>query len=358
VVVLIQRSSVGDYVDAANPGAGLVPVVGSGQDCWAAFQALVDAVAALDPNNKGGPNLPIQLARGNYWLSRTLDYKTYGQLVLWGSKGTQVSGSFAGPLVGRNLTGLNQSGSADVRDIVFYNANAAGTCLQLEYVNDSLLDRCSFKGYRGLLVGGTWTPGSGNNLDVVLRDCRADGDLTGLPGCVGFDLHGGVFHGYGLRAFNCSVGIRGSGDVNLFGGHEEDCGVGLQFGADGAGADRTTEARFHGWSTEACTDTHVQIRKACHYTEGDIQVVGDPQGGVNWPNFGIDVQDGAGKVLVKASNVSGSFVNSAIHLGAVSGACIFLVTDAFNAGLAPGGSTTAWDTASAGSSFLPTGCNN
>jgi hypothetical protein len=75
---------------------------------------------------------------------------------------------------------------------------------------------------------------------------------------------------------------------------------------------------------------------------------------------GLDVQNGCGKVVMKASNISGSFKTVAIQVGSLSGPAVFLCVDANNKGQSPTGSTAKWlvsPTTLQNNYFLPSGCN-
>jgi hypothetical protein len=346
-------------IDTTNPyGTGSGGLNGTGADCTANTQALVATVAAL---GKNVPPVGLKLPRGLVnWATAGIVLPP-GNWTLKGAAGrTTIMYNGPGPVLTMNPTGStsSSSGAVNLRDVSLVNGHAQGQGGVFNGVNDSQFVNLRVKANLGGLVFGTLAPGVGNCLNVSLEDCRADGDPSFTTG-LGFSFNRGVFHTRNLGAYGCGFGVRCAGQVGIDGCHGEQNRVFVETGLDYLGNSAQANLKMSGACSGEANLVHLHLAKATYYARVAMDILGDQYGPTRlWPNYGILIDDGASYVSMEGFLVQGSFAYSAIKVGAVSGPVRAKCVSAQNKGMAPGGSTTRWDVAAAGTWFAADGCDN
>ena len=312
-------------------------VPGDGTDQTAALQALIQQVPPNTTIDVEGDILLTRTVDETMGMSKTGGFGTSSGIRLASTGGAGIHGSFAAPLLGRNLAGANTTASEYFSNITFRNTDPDGIDVELEQVQDVTVDHCRFEGGgEGFVVGRA----TRTNQDIRVRDTTFVGDLERTPGFVGADVSAGRCDFYSVAVYQCGIGLSLGGLVNVFGGHFEVDTVGIQTGnrRDFQGIIQGVDFEADGTAIEVAKPTIGLTLDAINIL-GDLQHVGP---GATWPDYAVDVERGSGAVFMSNVTVAGSFNSAAIRL-AGNGPVVCIGVFPANRGLAPTHSTVTWD---------------
>ena len=294
----------GGFIDATQPPYNVVP----GADVTAGLRQLMRDMPR---------GTTILLPPGGLLVSGTCDFYTgvkggghVDSPRMVGSQ-TLISGNFAGPLVAYNAGGLDATASDGfISGIIFSNAHAQGIGLQLERLDRSVIDRCTFSGGNGLVIGALQF----TNVDVSVRDCQFQGNLRQYPQGIGaaLNMQGAC---YNCGFFQWGAGMLLGRAVSVYRGHAENNIVAIQTGLTYS----LVAVPYSGVLSHVTMEANVypvQILKTCYGVNLDAVLIHGTGNSITGqaPQIGIDVQPGSGRVSMNNVTADGGWQAAGIRL--------------------------------------------